>query len=79
MAYFIGLHMETTAKDVATVILREVWNLDSLPTEIISHMEAKFSREFGESLCKALWIRRRMSTAYHPQTDRQTERTNTVR
>jgi len=41
-------------------------------------MDAKFSREFWESLCKALGIKRRMSTAYHRQTDRQTEITNQV-
>jgi len=39
-------------------------------------MDAKFSGEFGESLCKSLGIKRKMSTTYHPQTDGQTERTN---
>ena len=46
--------------------------------EIISDMDAKFSDEFGESLCKMLGVKWRMSTAYHPQTDGQTERTNQV-
>jgi len=78
MANFIGLPTEATAKDVATVFLREVWKLHGLPTEIISDMDAKFSGEFWESLCKALGIKRRMSTAYHPQRDGQTERTNQV-
>jgi len=41
-------------------------------------MDAKFSGEFWESLCKMLGVKRRMSTAYHPQTDGQTERTNQV-
>jgi hypothetical protein len=41
-------------------------------------MDAKFSGEFWESLCKLLGIKRKMSTAYHPQTDGQTERTNQV-
>jgi len=39
-------------------------------------MEAKFSGEFWESLCKSLGIKGKMSTAYQPQTDGQTERTN---
>ena len=65
-------------KDVANVFLREVWKLHGLPTEIISDMDAKFSGEFWESLCKLLRIKRKMSTAYHPQTDGQTERTNQV-
>ena len=78
MAHFIGLEQNATAKDVANVFLREVWKLHGLPTEIISDMDAKFSGEFWQSLCKSLNMKRRMSTAYHPQTDGQTERTNQV-
>src|SRR6201994_869154 len=78
MAHFIELEQNATAKDVANVFLREVWKLHGLPTEIISDMDAKFSGEFWESLCKSLNIKRRMSTAYHPQTDGQTEITNQV-
>jgi len=76
MAHFISLNKNATAKDVADTFLREVWKLDGLPTEIISDMDAKFSGEFWESLCKSLSTRRKMSTAYHPQTDGQMERTN---
>jgi len=75
MAHFIGLHENATAKDVADTLLREVCKLHGLPTEIISDMDAKFSSQFWESLCKMLGVKRRMSTAYHPQTDGQTERT----
>ena len=52
--------------------------LDGIPSKIISDMDAKFSGEFWESCCKSLNIKRRMSTAYYPQTDRQTEWTNQV-
>jgi len=55
-----------------------VLKLDGLLTEIISDMDAKFSDEFWESLCKMLMIKRKMSTAYHPLRDSQTERTNQV-
>jgi len=41
-------------------------------------MDAKFAGEFWESLCKRLGIKRKMSTAYHPQTDGQTERVKQV-
>jgi len=41
-------------------------------------MDAKFSGEFWESLCKMLVVKRRMSTAYHPPTDSQSERINQV-
>jgi len=78
MAHFIGLHENATAMDVADTFIREVWKLLGLPTEIISDMDANLSSEFWESLCKMLGVKRRMSTAYHPQTDGQTERTNQV-
>jgi len=41
-------------------------------------MEAKSLGEFWESLCKALGIKSEMSTAYHPQTEGPTKRTNQV-
>ena len=78
MAHFFALEQKATAKDVADLFLREVWKLHGLPTEIISDMDAKFSGEFWESLCKSLNIKRRMSTTYHPKIDGQTERTNQV-
>jgi len=78
MAHFIGLRTNATAKDLTNVFLGEVWKLHGLLTDIISDMDAKFSGEFWESLCKLLGIKRKMSTAYHPQTDGQTERTNQV-
>ena len=78
MAHFIGLATDASAKDVADTFLKEVWKLHGLPSEIVSDKEAKFSGEFWESLCKSLGIKREMSKAYHPQTDRQTERTNQV-
>ena len=60
MAHFIGLATDATAKDVADTFLREVWSLHGLPLEIISDMDAKFSGEFWESLCKSLGINQRM-------------------
>jgi len=78
MAHFIGLEEKATARDVAESFLKEVWKLHGLPSEIISDMDAKFAGEFWESLGKKLSIKRKMSTAYHPQTDGQTERVNQV-
>jgi len=76
MADFIALRTSATTKDVANLFLREVWKLHGPPTEIISDIDAKFSGEFWESLCKLLGSKRKMSTVYHPQRDGQTERTN---
>ena len=58
------------------MFIQELWKLHALPTEIISAMDAKFSGKFWESLCESLGIIRKMSTAYHPQTEGLTEQTN---
>ena len=60
MGYFVGLHENATAKDIADTFLREIWNLHGLPTAIISDMDSKFSGGFCESLCKMLGLKRRM-------------------
>jgi len=78
MAHFISLATNATAKDVGDTFLKEVWKLDGLPSESVSDMDAKLWGEFWESLCKALGNKRRMATAYHPETDGQTERTTQV-
>ena len=78
MAHFIGLEEKADARDVAKAFFKNVWKYHGLPSEIISDMDAKFAGEFWESLCFLLGIKRKMSTAYHPQTDGQTERTNQV-
>jgi len=76
MAHFIGLQESATAKEVAEGFLKEAWKLHELQLEIISDMDAKFAGELWESLCKKIGVRRKMSTAYHPQTDGQTDRVN---
>jgi len=68
-ALFIGLVRNATAMDVADTLLEEVGKLHGFSSEIISDMVAKFCAEFWESLCKALGIKRQMTTAYHSQTD----------
>ena len=78
MAHFVKLQENATAKDVAEAFLKEVWKFHTLPSDIISDMDSKFAGEFWESLCKKLRIKRKMSTAYHPQNYGQTERVNQV-
>jgi len=78
MAHFLRLQENATAKEVVEAFLIEVWKLHGLPSEIISDMDAKFAREFWQSLCTKLGVMRKMSTAYHPQTNGRTERVNQV-
>ena len=78
MAHFIGLQENATAKEVAEAFLQQVWKLHGLSSEISLDRDAKFAGELSQLLCKKLGIKRKMSTAYHPQTDGQKERVNQV-
>jgi transposase InsO family protein len=48
----------------------------SLPTKIISDRDPRFASKFTRELCKLLGIQQNISMAYHPCTDRQSERSN---
>ncbi|GJX42186.1 putative reverse transcriptase domain-containing protein [Tanacetum coccineum] len=55
--------------------IKEVVSSDGVPVSIISERDGKFTSHFWKSLHKVLGTRLDMSTAYHPQTDGQSERT----
>jgi len=77
MAHFIPLSQDgKTAADLAKGFAREVWRLHGLPTDIVSDRDSRFTSGVWQAFLSLLGIRPRMSTAFHPQTDSQTERLN---
>jgi hypothetical protein len=58
------------------MFLREVVRLHGLPKTIISDRGPQFAAVFWERLCEQLGANQPLSTAFHPQTDGQTERMN---
>jgi hypothetical protein len=57
----------------AQKFIDHVWKRYGLPSIIISDRGPQFASKVFQELCNALQIKHRMSTAYHPQTDRETE------
>ena len=73
---FIPCNKTTSALDTAKLYLRYVWKHHGLPTGIVLDRGPQFVSQVMKDICKRLGIQPRLSTAYHPQTDRQTERIN---
>lgn len=65
-----------TASDVAKQFMDHVVKTHGFPNVIISDRDAKFTSLFWKSLHSHLGIKLALSTAFHPQTDGQTERAN---
>ncbi|MCO5548037.1 hypothetical protein L7F22_001493 [Adiantum nelumboides] len=67
-----------TASDISRVFIKEIFRLHGLSKRIVSDRDAKFTSKFWTSLFQAIGTQLCFSTAYHPQTDGQTERVNQV-
>jgi transposase InsO family protein len=77
MAHFLPLPKEgKTASDLAIIFAREIWRHHGLPSDIVSDRDSRFTSEVWKEFLRLSGIRPRMSTAFHPQTDGQTERLN---
>ena len=67
---------ETSALGLAKLYRDNVWRYHGLPDSIISDRGPQFAAALMKELNKLLKIQTKTSTAYHPQTDGQTERVN---
>jgi len=76
MVYFIPTTEKISAEELARLFRDNMWKLHGLPESIISDREPQFMAELMRELNQMLGIESKMSTAFHPQTDGQTERVN---
>ncbi|EKV18173.1 hypothetical protein PDIG_11210 [Penicillium digitatum PHI26] len=78
MKHFIHCKGTCNAEEVARLYTRHVWKLHGLPNTVVSDRGPQFVAQFWKHLTKRLRITNLLSTAYHPETDGQTERANAV-
>jgi transposase InsO family protein len=72
------VHTTYTAKKYAEVYLDQVIRLHVVPEKIISDQGTQFIARFWEQLQSSLGTKLIRNSAYHPQTDGQTERVNQI-
>ena len=74
-ARFIPFKSTYSAEDYARIFLDEIVCLHGILLSIISDRGAQFTSRFWRSFLKGLGTTVKLSTAFHPQTDGQAERT----
>ena len=76
MIHFITTTEGTLAEGLVRLFRNNVWKLHGLPESIVLDKSSQFATELTKELNIILEIEMRLLTAFHPQTDRQTEQMN---
>ena len=72
-AHFIPINIIFSLDKLTSLYIREIVRLHGVPSSVVFDRDPRFTFRFWESLNRALGTKLRLSSAYHPQTDGQTE------
>lgn len=78
MVHLAPCRTDMTAVQFADLFVDTVVKLHGMPKNIVSDRDTKFTSLFWSQVCMRMGVEQCMSTAYHPQSDGQTERMNRV-
>ena len=78
VAHFIPVNTTYTGDKLAQLYIDRIVKLHGVPSRIVSDHDAKFTSRFWKKLHEALGTKLDFSSAYHPQTNGQTERVNQI-
>src|SRR4051812_24526769 len=76
MVHFAAVKTSITAPELAKVFFDNIFKLHGMPRAIVSDRDPRFTSLFWKALFKCMGTKLSMSTAFHPETDGQTERSN---
>ena len=74
-AHFLAIRNSDSLDKLAQLYVREIIRLHGTPVSIVSDRDPRFTSRFWPNLQNALGTKLYFSTAFHPQTDGQSERT----
>ncbi|KAL5553746.1 hypothetical protein UlMin_041147 [Ulmus minor] len=75
VAHFLPIKVTYSLEQLADLYVKEIVRLHGVPVSIISDRDSRFTSAFWKSVQRAMGTKLKFSTAFHPQTDGQTERT----
>jgi hypothetical protein len=78
VAHFISVKTTYSSAKLAELYMSRIMCLHGVPKKIVSDRGSQFTSKFWEKLHESMDTKLNFSSAYHPQTDGQTERTNQV-
>jgi len=78
MSHFIPCSKDLDAGQFANLFMKEIVRLQGQPHDIITDRGKLFTSELWKETTGKVGIEGRLSTAFHPPTDGQTERSNTI-
>ena len=73
-AHFLPMKVNFSMDHLASIYVKEIVRMHGVPVSIVSNKDPRFTSRFWHSLHKALGTKLSFSTAFHPQTDGQSER-----
>jgi hypothetical protein len=75
-AHFISLPHPFTTRKIVQLFLDNVFKLHGLSLAMITNRDRIFTSQLWQDLFKSFGVKLKFSSAYHPQTDGQSERVN---
>jgi transposase InsO family protein len=78
VAHFIPIKMTYSRAKLVELYMPRIVCLHGVPKKIISDRGSQFTSKFWENLHESMDTKLNFSSAYHPQTDGQTKRTNQI-
>ena len=76
MSHFIPCTKTITSAGLATLFIENIVCIHGLPNNIVLDRGPQFNSQFWKAILKQFGIKRNLTSAFHPQSDGQTERTN---
>ena len=78
MSHYVPCSKDLDVRQFANLFMKEIVRLLGLPHDIITDRVTQFTSDLWKETTGKVGIELRLSTAFHPQTDGKTERTNAI-